>query len=72
MNGILCFKIDCYADSPWEYIQEGSLSEGFVQMRSLGLILKMAYFGGRGVSEFYSSSHFWNHDFESITRGAEW
>ena len=35
-------------NSPWAYIREGLLSEGFVRLRFGGLILGRAYFGGEG------------------------
>ena len=43
-------------NSPWAYIREGLLSEGFLGLRFGGLIFGRAYFGGGGgglLSEFY-------------------
>ena len=43
-------------NSPWAYIREGLLSEGFVHLRFGGLIFGRAYFffwGGGLLSEFY-------------------
>ena len=46
-------------NSPWAYIREGLLSEGFLRLRFGGLIFGRAYFfvggggGGGGLSEFY-------------------
>ena len=46
-------------NSPWAYIREGLLSEGFVRLRFGGLIFGRAYFffwgggGGGLLSEFY-------------------
>ena len=34
------------ANSPWAYIREGSLSEGFLRLRFRGLIFGRAYFLG--------------------------
>ena len=45
-------------NSPWAYIQEGLLSEGFLHLRFGGLILGRAYFfsgGGVLLSEFYGN-----------------
>ena len=47
-------------NSPWAFIQEGLLSEGFLHLRFGGLIFTRAYFffrgwgGGGLLSEFYS------------------
>ena len=43
-------------NSPWAYIWEGLLSEGFLRLRFGGIIFRRAYFGGGGgglLSEFY-------------------
>ena len=42
-------------NSPWAYIREGLLSEGFVRLRFGGLIFGKAYFRGgeRLLSKFY-------------------
>ena len=46
-------------NSPWAYIREGLLSEGYLRLRFGGLIFGRTYFGGGGgglLSEFYDSS----------------
>ena len=40
-------------NSPWDYIREGLLSEGFLILRFGGLIFGRANFGGGLLSEFY-------------------
>ena len=40
--------------SPWAYIREGLLSEGFLCLRCGGLIFGRAYFGGGGA--YYRNS----------------
>ena len=45
-------------NSPWAYIREGLLSEGYLRLRFWGLIFGRAYFffgggGGGLLSEFY-------------------
>ena len=42
-------------NSPWAYIWEGLLSEGFLCLRFRGLIFGRAYFWGEVLSEFYCS-----------------
>ena len=37
------------SNSPWTYIREGLLSEGFLRLRFGGLIFRRAYFGGGGA-----------------------
>ena len=66
MDGILHFKrvgLDnktASTNSPWAYIWEGLLSEGFLQLRLIGglfsggLILGGGGGGGGLLSEFYS------------------
>ena len=39
-------------NSPWAYIQEGLLLEGFLRLRFRGLIFGRAYFWRRLLSEF--------------------
>ena len=41
-------------NSPWAYIREGLLLEGFLRLRFGGLIFGRAYFWGGLLSEFYS------------------
>ena len=43
------------SNSPWAYIREGLLSEGYLLLRFGGLIFRRAYFGGGDglLSEFY-------------------
>ena len=43
-------------NSPWAYIREGLLSEGYLLLRFGGLIFGRAYFLGGLLSEFYSIS----------------
>ena len=35
-------------NSPWAYIREGLLSEGYLRLRFVGLIFGRTYFGGGG------------------------
>ena len=45
--------------SPWAYIREGVLSEGYLRLRFEGLIFGRTYFGSRWgglLSEFYGTS----------------
>ena len=42
-------------NSPWAYIREGVLLEGFLHLRFEGLILWRAYFWGYLLSEFYGT-----------------
>ena len=55
-------------NSPWAYIREGLLSEGYLCLRFGGLICRRAYFfflGGGG------GSHYWN--FKAFYRfGKHW
>ena len=41
-------------NSPWAYVWEGLLSEGFLCLRFEGFIFRGAYFWG-GLSEFYGN-----------------
>ena len=46
------------SNSPWAYIREGLLSEGYLRLRIRGLIFERVFFGGGGgegglLSEFY-------------------
>ena len=46
-------------NSPWAYIREDLLSEGYLRLRFAGLIFGRAFFGGVGgrlLSEFYGAS----------------
>ena len=44
-------------NSPWAYIREGLLAEGFMGLRFGGLNFERAYFW-RGLSEFYGTPFF--------------
>ena len=39
-------------NSPWDYIREGSLSEGYFRLRFGGLIFRRAYFFGGAYRNF--------------------
>ena len=41
------------SNSPWAYIREGLLSEGYLRLRFGGLIFGRAYFWEGLLSEFY-------------------
>ena len=45
-------------NSPWAYIREGLLSEGFLRLRFGGLIFRRAYFWRGFLLEFYGISKF--------------
>ena len=54
-NGLGLTITTASTNSPWAYIREGLLSEGFVHLRFGGLIFRRAYFffsGGGGGADY--------------------
>ena len=47
-------------NSPWAYIREGSLSEGFLRLRFGGRIFGRASFGGEGGGAYYRNFTVYN------------
>ena len=48
-NGLDLTMKTASTNSPWAYIREGLLSEGYLRLRFGGLIFGRAYFGGGGA-----------------------
>ena len=55
-NGLVLTIKTANSNSPWAYIREGLLLEGYLRWRSGGLIFGRAYFWEGLLSEFYGSS----------------
>ena len=55
-NGLDLTTKTASPNSPWAYIREGLLSEGYLRLRFGGLIFGRAYFWGGLLSEFYGRS----------------